>query len=273
MKIELKNIEETSLLPLWSRAKVSREYSSWFNDTKAIELIEKIDYDFSILKKNFSQNQFMALFMVARAKEFDDKIRAFITEHPRASVINLGAGLDTTFYRVDNGLVQWYDLDLPDIMAIRKQLLPTTDRIKYISKSIFDSSWCNDIKDVENGVFIVACGVLAYFEDSQIKRLFSMLADNFPDSEVVFDASTKLGNIFSNWGLRRTGMKQAITRWALKDASKLTKWDKRIQVIDQFPYFNSIPRDPEWDVKIIRQMDFIERSRLFNMSNIFHLRV
>jgi O-methyltransferase involved in polyketide biosynthesis len=122
-------------------------------------------------------------------------------------------------------------------------------------------------------VFIVACGVLAYFEDSQIKRLFSMLADNFPDSEVVFDASTKLGNIFSNWGLRRTGMKQAITRWALKDASKLTKWDKRIQVIDQFPYFNSIPRDPEWDVKIIRQMDFIERSRLFNMSNIFHLRV
>jgi hypothetical protein len=97
-----------------------------------------------------------------------------------------------------------------------------------------------------------------------------MLADNFPDGEVVFDASTKLGNIFSNWGLRRTGMKQATLKWALKDANTLTKWDKRIQVIDQFPYFSNIPRDPEWGVKIIRPMDFIERSRLFN---VFHVRV
>jgi len=269
MKIELKNVEETSLLPLWSRAKVSREYSKLFNDTKAIELVEKIDYDFS----TFEENLFQSLFMAARAKQFDDKIRSYIAEHPCASVINLGAGLDTTFYRVDNGLVQWYDLDLPTVIAVREQLLPTTDRITYISKSIFDSSWCNDIRNVENGMFIVACGVLAYFKEPQIKQLFSMLADNFPDSEVVFDTSTKLGNIFSNWGLRRAGMKQATTRWTLKDAKKLTKWDKRIEVIDQFPYFNSIPRDPGLDVKIIRQMDFIERSRLFNMSNIFHVTV
>jgi len=266
MKIELKNIEETLLLPLWSRVKVSREYSSLFNDTKAIELAEQIDYDFSRL----GENPFQSLLMVARAKQFDDKIRSFVIEHPHASVIDLGAGLDTTFYRVDNGLVQWYDLDLPNVIAIREQLLPTTDRVTYISKSIFDSSWCNDIKDVENGVFIVSCGVLAYFEESQIKRLFLSLADNFPGGEVVFDASTKLGNIFSNWGLRRTRMKQATIKWALKDASKLTKWDKRITVIDQFPYFNGIPRDPEWGVQITRPMDFIERSRLFN---IFHVRV
>ena len=269
MKIELKNIEETLLLPLWSRANISREYSKLFNDTKAIELVEKIDYDFS----RFEENLFQNLFMAARAKQFDDKIRSYSTEHPRASVINLGAGLDTTFYRVDNGLAQWYDLDLPNVIAVREQLLPTTDRMTYISKSIFDLSWCNDIRDVKNGLFIVACGVLAYFKESQIKQLFSMLADNFPDGEVVFDTSTRLGNLFSNWGLRRAGMKQATTRWTLKDAKKLTKWDKRIEVIDQFPYFNAIPRDPEWDVKIIRQMDFIERSRLFNMSNIFHVRI
>jgi len=269
MKIRLKNVEETLLLPLWSRTQVSREYSSWFSDTKAIELVEKIDYDFSKL----GENLFQSLFMTARAKQFDDKIKSFIGAHPNASVINLGAGLDTMFYRVDNGLVHWYDLDLPNVIALREQLLPRTDRITYIPKSIFDSSWCNDIKDVENGVFIVACGVLAFFKESQIKQLFSMLVNYFPNGEVVFDTSTKLGNIFSNWGLRRAGMKRATTRWTLKDAKKLTKWDKRIQVVDQFPYFNSIPRDPGFDVKIIRQMDFIERSRLFNMANIFHVRV
>jgi len=100
-----------------------------------------------------------------------------------------------------------------------------------------------------------------------------MLADNFPNGEVAFDTSTKLGGIFSNWGLRKAGMKQATTRWTLKDANKLTKWGKRIHVIDQFPYFNTIPRDPGWDVKITTQMDFIEKSRLFNISNIFRVRV
>ena len=148
MKIELKNVEETMLHPLWSRAKVSREYSSLFNDPKAVELVEKIDYDFSRLGDNLFQH----LFMAARAKQFDDKIRSYITEHLRASIINLGAGLDTTFYRVDNGMIHWYDLDFPNVIAIREQLLPTTDRITYISKSIFDSSWCNDINDAESGV-------------------------------------------------------------------------------------------------------------------------
>ena len=210
----IKEHRETLLFPLWSRAKVSREYSSWFNDTKAIELVEKIDYDLSTRETN----PFQSFLMAARAKQFDDKIRAFITEHPYASVINIAAGLDTTFYRVDNGLIHRYDLDLPNVIAVREQLLPTTDRMTYISKSIFDLSWCNDIRDVKNGVFIVACGVLAYFKETQIKQLFSTLADNFPDGEVVFDTSTKLGNLFSNWGLRRAGMKQATTRWTLKDA-------------------------------------------------------
>ncbi len=100
-----------------------------------------------------------------------------------------------------------------------------------------------------------------------------MLAENFSGGEVVFDTSKKLGNIFSNWGLRRAGMKRATTKWTLKDAKKLTKWDKRIRVVDQFPYFKVIPRDPEWDERMIRQMDFIERSRVFNMANIFHIRL
>jgi len=269
MKIKLKNVEETLLLPLWSRAQVSREYSSWFNDTKAIELVEKIDYDFSKLEENL----FQSLFMTARAKQFDDKIKSFIAAHPHASVINLGAGLDTMFYRVDNGLIHWYDLDLPNVIAIREQLLPRTNRLKYIPKSILELSWCNDVNGIENGVFIVSCGVLAYFKDSQMKQLFLTIADKFPDGEVVFDASSRLGNIFSNWGLRRSGMKKATVKWALKDANKLTKWDKRIQVIDKFPYFNTIPRDLGWDEKIVRQMDFIERSGLFSMSNIFHVKV
>ena len=92
---------------------------------------------------------------VARTKQFDNKIKAYITEHPRASVVSLGAGLDTTFYWVDNGSIHWYDLNLAAVIDIRKQLLPEPDRVTYIAKSLLDLSWCRDIKYTEDGVFMI----------------------------------------------------------------------------------------------------------------------
>jgi O-methyltransferase involved in polyketide biosynthesis len=113
--------------------------------------------------------------------------KKYIAEHPRASVANLGAGLDTTFYRVDNGLIHWYDLDLPAVIDVRRQLLPEPDRVTYIAKSIFDPSWCADVRHTEEGVFMIAGGVLHWFDQVQVKQFFSMLADNFDGGEIVFN--------------------------------------------------------------------------------------
>ena len=259
VKINLSGVSETLLGPLWNRAKLSREHNSVLNDTKAIELVEKIDYDFS--KIDMSIPSTITLLFVARAKHFDDKIKAYISEHPCASVVNIGAGLDTTFYRVDNGLIHWYDLDLPDVIEIRRQLIPETDRTICIAKSFLDPSWCKDVKTAEEGVFMVAGGVLLYFEETQVKQFFSLLADNLPDSEIVFDAPSRK--------IRSTGL-IAPFKWALRDANKITKWDKRITVIDQLPLFKNIPRDPAWSIDMRRFMDLSERCRL---TNIFHLSV
>jgi hypothetical protein len=101
--------------------------------------------------------------------------------------VTLGAGLDTTFYRVDNGLIHWYDLDLPAVIDVRRELLPEPDRVTYIAKSIFDPSWCEEVTHTEEGVFIVVGGVLQFFDEPQVKQFFSMLADNFDGGEIVFD--------------------------------------------------------------------------------------
>ncbi len=259
VKISLSGVSETLLGPLWNRAKLSRERNSVLNDTKAIEIVEKIDYDFSKIDTNIPPA--VTLLFVARAKHFDDKIKAYIAEHPRASVVNIGAGLDTTFYRIDNGLIHWYDLDLPDVIEIRKQLIPETDRATCIAKSFLDPSWCKDVKHTEDGVFMVVGGVLLYFEEAQVKQFFSLLADNLPGSEIVFDAPSRK--------IRSTGL-IAPFKWTLRDANKITKWDKRIKVIDQFPLFKNIPRDPAWTIDMRRFMDLSERCRL---TNIFHLSV
>jgi O-methyltransferase involved in polyketide biosynthesis len=190
---------------LWGRAQLSKQYSSLFYDEKAIELVEKIDYDeidsddheadgplqdlvLSFIR-SFSKLDLPEFgLMTLRARQFDEKAKAYIAEHSRASVVNLGAGLDTTFYRVDNGLIHWYDLDLPAVIDVRRQLLPEPDRVTYIAKSIFDPSWCKDI-NTEEGVFMIAGGVFSWFNEAQVKQFLLTLADNFDGGEIVFNFS------------------------------------------------------------------------------------
>ena len=131
VRIKLGDVQESLLMPLWSRANMTKQNSPLIRDQKALEIISRIDYDFSDFERRFPFRN--NLLNVVRAKHFDDKIRSFIITHPRASIINIGAGLDTTLYRIDNGSIQWYDLDLPNVIAIQEQLLPTTDKITYIS--------------------------------------------------------------------------------------------------------------------------------------------
>ena len=347
IKIDLSGLSETLLFPLWGRAKLSKECSWLFNDVRATEIVEKIDYDFSKFDKilwgcrfdrTALKNSLPPLFAL-RAKQFDHKIQSYVAEHPRSSVVNIGAGLDTTFYRVDNGLIHWYDLDLPPVIEIRSQLLPEANTTKGIAKSLLDPSWCTCIKQTEDGVFMIMGGVLMYFEEAQVKQFFSMLADNFPSGEIVFDAPSKLDNNFGTWVKQlsldqRKELKAArvkalkgwwqnnpenqkdkllaalktptkprsaewpdllawwcqldgkekkaarndfkaffhlgLRKWALDDATKITQWDKRITVIDQFPLYRNIPRDPSWSTLIRRFMDYSDR---YKMSNIFHLRV
>lgn len=283
MKVDLNSIEKTLLIPLWGRAKLSREHNALLTDSKAIELVELLDYDFSTVDRipfqtstalhvnvddvtDFAGN----LMYVARAKQFDDKIQVYITEHPNASIVNIGAGLDTTFYRVDNGTIYWYDLDLPSVIEIRKQLLPESDRTTYISKSLLDMSWCKCIEHTEDGVFMIAGGVLPYFEESQVKRFFLSLADNFPGAEIVFDVTSTLSAIVMNLNALRMEIEGVQVKWDVQDAKEMAQWDTRIRVIEQFPYFRGIPRNPAWGEEIKIWMDFIDEIKI---SNIFHVSV
>ena len=268
MKVNLGDIEETLFIPLLGRAIIRRLYPSLLNDAKAIELVEQIDYDFSTLKKHASL--LSNLLLAVRTKQIDGKIRAYLTEHPQASVIDLGTGLDTTFYRVDNGMVHWYNLDVPSVMALRSTLLPAPERTTYLSASLFDPEWFAAIADVDNGVFITAAGVLPYFEASLVRTLLSSLADAFPGAEVVFNTQSRFGKLIGDWELRRVGMHGSTTKWALKDARTITGWDNRLVLLDQFPLFRDIPREPAWSASTKLWMNFIDSQKI---TNIVHLRV
>ena len=262
IKVKLGGVSETLLFPLWARALVSKEYSSLFYDAKAIELVEKIDYNFSAsdmslpvfrsIMSNISCKGNLLSLMALVAKQFDDKIKVYITGHPRASVVNIGAGLDATFYRVDNGTIRWYDVDLPAVIDVRRQLLPEPHRVTYIAKSLLDPSWCKDIKHSEEGVFMIASEVLQFFEEPQVKKFFSMLSDNFPDGEIVFTSMSRSDGGFREWiDMFPPEQRVAIgTAWieALKDWWKKAPQDRKDKLSTMISALEipSKPNGREW---------------------------
>jgi O-methyltransferase involved in polyketide biosynthesis len=197
---------------LWGRAQLSKQYSSLFYDEKAIELVEKIDYDdLAASDDGPLQGLQLSFFRMAhplelpegglplRAWQFDEKVKRYIAEHPRATVVNIGAGLDTTFYRVDNGLINWYDLDLPAAIDVRRQLLPEPDRVTYVARSIFDPTWCDEVGHTADGVFMIAGGVFYWFAKPQVRQFFLLLADHFDGAEIVFDVLRGSGGHLDLW--------------------------------------------------------------------------
>jgi O-methyltransferase involved in polyketide biosynthesis len=235
-QIELGSIQETLLLPLWGRAVETQKHKPLLIDNKAVAIVNSIPYDFTLISKNI--NKFIQFGWIARSIYFDKEIKTFIDLHPEATVINVGCGLDTTFDRVDNGTIQWIDLDLPDTIDLRRKYIPESDRRRFVPKSVFDTSWYDGIEKGNNVMLLIA-GVLYYFDESDVKRLFSDFHVFLPGVEIVFDYGSKLGIKLSNKRvLERGGMdKSASIRWGIDNILEMEKWNSNIKVIGKMPLY------------------------------------
>ena len=248
-------IQSTMAGTLWARAKYSKLYPNVLRDDMAAELLEKVmkfhqgaEEDFAVLEDFI--DEFLGVAFIVRARTFDDAIRKYILERPYASIVNLGCGLDTTFYRVDNGQIHWYDLDLPDAIEYRLRLIPETDRSTCIPKSIFNYSWMKDVEFTEeNGLFMIAGGLFAYFEEKDIGPLFGEMARAFPGGEILFDSSSSGGNRIINRRFKRTQVTGIDHKFDAKSQKQVESWSNNIQVKDWFPFFSRIERDPRWKWK------------------------
>ena len=178
--IKEENVQNTMLLPLWGRAFASKRNPQILDDKEAARIIDSLDYDFSKIEKSFGE--FGGICYISRARILDDIIKDFIKIHPNASIVNIGAGLDTTFSRVDNGCIHWYNLDLPDVIDCRKKFIQDSERNNCIPISVFDVSWFSKIKfNPVDGILFFAAGVFYYFKENELKDLFCAMADYFPN--------------------------------------------------------------------------------------------
>ncbi|WP_257232501.1 class I SAM-dependent methyltransferase [Streptomyces sp. Rer75] len=182
--VKLAGVAETTLWTLYHRALDARDPNTALNDPKAVELADSISFPFESRfgSGNWGQAQGTGL----RARCFDTEVRRFLADHPEGTVVSLGEGLETQFWRVDNGSVRWLSVDLPDVAAVRKRLLPDTDRRRTLACSVTDGSWLAEVDDAR-GLLITAQGVLMYLSPAEAHALIAACADHFPGAALVFD--------------------------------------------------------------------------------------
>jgi O-methyltransferase involved in polyketide biosynthesis len=237
---ELGPVQRTLLLPLIGRAEFSRRKSHHFLDRKAEEIAGRIDFDQRKARRTMGEAGMLA--MAVRAEKMDRAIRAFTDRHPHATIVNLGAGLDTAFWRVDNGRIRWIDLDLPDSIDLRKRFLPASDRNTMLARSMFDYSWIDELGDTSGGLFIQVPGVLPYIDKGTVMDFFAEVPPRLPGAEIMFDVISRLSSRFVNFSVRLSGMKGTSMDWGISDALEMKKWSPHIEVVSQQGYFDGIPR-------------------------------
>ena len=232
-KIEKNTVQETLVIPLYSRKLCTELYPNLFQDETAVRLIDQIDYDFSEAEKNSRglMQRFGSLEVAMRQNDLAFEVRDYLKSHPNAAVVNLGCGLDSTGRSCDNGSCKIYNLDFPDVIAVRNELLPSGDREQNIPCDLNDTAWFSKI-DATGGAIFFASGVFYYFLTEQVKVLVQTMADAFPGSVLVFDAAnrTAVKMIAKTW-LKSAKIQDVGAYFAVSDAPKeIGAWDSRLQV-------------------------------------------
>ncbi|PIE54232.1 MAG: polyketide biosynthesis methyltransferase [Dethiosulfovibrio peptidovorans] len=268
-KISIKkgSIEETLVLPLWGRAYETQKENPRLLDKKAVEIIKVIDYDFSEIEKTQSMSQHG---WVARSLHTDKMARQFIKKHPEATIVNIGCGLDTTFSRIDNGKILFYELDLPNVIALRKHFYEESDRHQSIASSFLETDQWFDKINVRDGLLFLAGGVFCYFEESQMKEFFVAVADSFKACELYFDSLSPMGIKFAKKAvLKKGGMGMSLEGgWGLRCAKSLEEWDERIKVIDAFPMSRNMKKGIPIGLKIISTI-----TDMLGICSMVHIRI
>lgn len=233
-------VAKTLLLPLYFRVVETRRPDGVLRDPAAAALIERIDHDFS----RFERLGFYQTLSALRDRRFDRHVRDFLAREPDGVVVELGCGLDTRFDRQDNGRASWWELDLPEVIALRRHLIPEGPRRRFIARSATDPDWIDRVAAAGRpgpGHLFVAEAVLPYIALEDVRALVARLAVRFPGAELVFDVLAPWLATFSRWHPALRALRQAGlgVRWGLARAEEVEAWAPGLRVLETWRYFDA----------------------------------
>lgn len=267
--IEKNTVQETLVIPLFGRLICSERYPHLFSDPEARRICESLDYDFSEKRKLMESpaGLFGALEVAQRQYDLQCEVEAYLRDHPNAAVVNMGCGLDDTFRKADNGTCKGFNLDLPDVIKVRDELLPAGDRESNIPCDLNDFSWMDRI-DVSGGAVFFASGVFYYFKTEEVRAMFCKMAERFPGAVLAFDCCNSKGAkmMRSTW-LKEAGITDVSAFFSVEDERGLAGWSRNFESVSAKSYMRGY-RDIYNEVSLFHKIMLFFCDRFVRMKII-----
>lgn len=224
--IQLGRAQETLLVPLYARALDSLKKRPILNDPKAIEMVRSIDWDF----RRFNQGR-RVVGCTLRTAMFDEWAKEFLVRHPEGTVVEIGAGLNTRFERLDNGTVHWFDLDLPDTVELRQKFFTDSGRRVTLAASIVHPGWMAAVRESPGPYYFVAEAVFFYLTEPEVKAALAQIAANFSPASIAFDTATRQVISRENKDHARRKLQGRFT-WACEDPREIERWKIGLRLLE-----------------------------------------
>ena len=224
--VQLGTVPETLLVPLYARAVESRRKHPILKDSRAIGMVESIDWDF----QRFNQ-RWRVIGCTLRSAMFDEWVKEFLRSHPEGTVVEIGPGLNTRFERLDNGRLHWFDLDLPEVVELRRKFFTDTARRTTLAASVLDAGWIATVRQSPGPYFFVAETVFVYLKEQEVKAALAQIAENFPGVNMALDTASRRAVDGGNKDHARRKL-AARFAWACDDPREIENWDIGLRLVE-----------------------------------------
>jgi len=219
-QVRLDPVQETLLIPLLGRAEETKKARGLISDPKAVQIMESLDYDFSKWKGTSS------LFgSCLRSRLFDEQVKDFLALYPAGTVVEIGAGLNTRYERLDNGKAQWIEIDLPDSMALRKNFFRDTENRTMVAANVLDEGWIEKLSPLPKPYCLISEAVLIYLDSQQVEKVLRRLAEKLPGSWLIMDTtSSQMVDSQHRHDAMKKMSKKSWFKWKCDDPKSIETW-------------------------------------------------
>lgn len=268
------DIAGTSFITLYCHALETLSDNPILADPKSVEITTELNKTLSLSDDPLDRtlvsgtlDKRLVIHIALRAKKYDDYARDFLHRFPDGVIVNIGCGLDSRFLRIDNGHVVFYDLDLPEIIAIKKTFFNETERYHLIASSVLDFNWMATVLQHKGPFLFMAEGVFMYLDGKDVRSLVLKIQEKFRGSELVCEVVNSIWLKFPlkkilEFKLQREMHmgKDATFRSGIRDSREMEQWHSGIQFLDEWSYFDS-EEEKLGLLKVLKHIKFIRKTQ------------
>lgn len=274
MKTGINDVSQTSFITLYCHALETLSAHPILSDPKSVEITSELNKTLSSSERELDRilvsgklPESVVVHIAIRAKRYDEYAKDFLEKFPDGVIVNIGCGLDSRFLRIDNGHGIFYDLDLPEIIAIKKKFFSETERYHFIAGSVLDFSWMDIVRQHKGPFLFMAEGVFMYLDGNDVRSLVLMFQKKFPGSELVCEVFNTIWirppwKMFTDYKLQKRMHigKDAMFRSGIRDSREMEQWHTGIVFLDDWSYFDADEPKIGW-LKFFRHFEIMRKTQ------------